>query len=251
MSKVNFINISIDNVTMQEAISSINKCIIENRKMYVVTPNVDHIVKLQKNNRFLNAYLKAGLVAVDGTPIILCSKWLKSPLKEKITGPRLTEEVIKLASNNHYSVFFLGAGPGVADRAAKNMLKKYPEFSFAGAYSPKYGFECNVDEKKRIIKILNDSNAQIVIAGMGSPKTEIFLSEIYNQLNANVSLSIGAAIDFMAGNVKRCPGWINKIGMEWFYRFLKDPKRLWKRYFVDDIEFISLIINEKKKIKKG
>ena len=250
MNRIKFMNIYIDNVTTQEAISIIKYNIMENKRMYIVTPNVDHIVKLQENETFLKAYLSAGLIAVDGTPIMFASKWFGSPLKEKITGPRLTENVIRMAAENKYSVFFLGAGHGVADMAAKNMLCKYPGVIYAGSYSPKFGFENDKDEIDKIINIINSSYAQIVITGMGSPKTEILLSNIYDKLNANVSMSIGAAIDFMAGNIKRCPEWINKIGMEWFYRFIKDYKRMWRRYFVEDIKFFSLIVKEKKNIRR-
>lgn len=245
MSRIDFMNIKIDNMSLDETVDSIKVCVEENKKIYVVTPNVDHMVKLQQNPRFLKAYKNAGIVAVDGTPIILAAKWYGTPLKEKITGPRLTEKVLEMASNNNLRVFFLGAGDGVGEKAAKNMLKKYPNYNYVGYYSPPFGFENNELERKKIINLINDSNAQIVIAGMGSPKTEIFLSEIYSELKANVSLSVGAAIDFLAGSVKRCPDWINRIGMEWFYRFIKDPKRMGKRYFIDDIVFLKLLFRYK------
>lgn len=250
MNRIQFMNIQIDNVNLSEAVDEINNFIIDNKHTFVVTPNVDHIVKLQENRQFLNAYNAAGLVLVDGTPIMLVAKWLRTPLKEKITGPLLTEKTLKMAAEKQYSVFFLGAGPGVAEKAAKKMLGKYPGFKYAGAYSPIYGFEKDTNEKNKIIGIINKSKAQIVISGMGSPKTEIFLHEIHQSIDANVSLSVGAAIDFMAGTVKRCPKWINKIGMEWFYRFVKEPKRMWKRYFVDDMAFLALALNEKKNRKR-
>ena len=240
MDRVQFMNIEIDNVTTEEAVQYIENCVINDQHIFVVTPNIDHIVKLQKDNRFLDAYRKAGLVAVDGTPIVLLAKFYKNPLKEKITGPVLTEKVIKMASDNKFSVFFLGAGDGVGEIAAKNLLGRYHDFNYVGFYSPPFGFEKNDEERKKIISILNESEANIVVAGMGSPKTEIFLSEIYDQLNCNVILSVGAAIDFFAGTVKRCPNWINKIGMEWFYRFIKEPKRMFRRSFIDDMAFFGL-----------
>lgn len=245
MSRIDFMNIKIDNMSLDETVESIRLCVEKNNKLYVVTPNVDHMVKLQHDLKFLLAYQKAGIVAVDGTPIILAAKWYGTPLKEKITGPRLTEKVIEMASNQHFRVFFLGAGKGVGEIAAQNMLSKYPNYEYVGYYSPPFGFENNEHERKKIINIINESSAQIVIAGMGSPKTEIFLSEIYSELNANVSLSVGAAIDFLAGTVKRCPEWINKIGMEWLFRFIKDPKRMGKRYFVDDIVYLKLLLRYK------
>lgn len=246
MQRIKFMNIYIDNVTLLEAVSSIDECIANDNKMYVVTPNVDHIVKLQKDAEFKKAYDEAGLVAVDGTPIMLVSKWYKTPLKEKITGPRLTEAVIELASEKQYSVFFLGAGLGVGERAAQNLLVKYPHYKYAGHYSPPFGFEKEEAEIEKIIDIINDVAPDIIIVGMGSPKTEIFLSKIYDKLNTHVSLSVGAAIDFFAGTAKRCPEWINKIGMEWFYRFLQEPRRMFKRYFIDDIKFLKLILKYKR-----
>ena len=247
MDRIQFMNIMIDNVTVQEAVDYARSCIENDQHIYVVTPNVDHIVKLQKDEKFLTAYQKAGLVAVDGTPIMLVARKYKTPLKEKITGPVLTEEIIKMAAEYGYSIFFLGAGEGVGEMAANNLLKKYP-FRYVGYYSPPFGFEKDDTERKHIIDVVNQSKADIVIAGMGSPKTEIFLSEVCQELHCHVSLSVGAAIDFFAGTVKRCPKWINRIGMEWFYRFLKEPKRMFKRYFVDDIAFIGLIGKYKKRM---
>lgn len=251
MNRIHFMNIEIDNVTTDEAVNLIKKCINDNEKMFVVTPNVDHMVKLQANDSFLNAYKNAGLVAVDGTPIMVAAKWYGTPLKEKITGPKLTEETVKMAAANGFSIFVLGAGPGIGDRAAKQLLKKYPGFHYVGSYSPPFGFEKRIDERRKIIDIVNQAKPQIVITGMGSPKTEVFLNEIYKELDANVSLSVGAAIDFCAGTTKRCPHFINAIGMEWFYRFLKEPKRMFKRYFIDDVGFIKLVFKYKGELPRG
>ena len=242
MDRIRFMNIEIDNVSLDGAVQIIKRRIEDKEKMYVVTPNVEHIVKLQNNKAFLKAYNNAGLVAVDGTPIIIIAKWYGTPLKEKITGPLLVERVIELAATQGYSVFFLGAKPGVGDQAAKKLLIKYPGFKYVGFYSPPFGFEKNIKETAKIIETINLAKPDIVIAGMGSPKTEIFLEKVYMELDASVSLSIGAAIDFFAGTVKRCPQWMNKIGMEWFYRFLKEPRRMFKRYFMEDVRFLSLVL---------
>lgn len=247
MDRIRFMNIHIDNMTTKEAVKYLKECVEKDKHVFAVTPNVDHIVKLQTDKKFLSAYRRAGLVAVDGTPIMIVAQIYKTPLKEKITGPVLTEKVIEMASENAFSVFFLGAGEGVGEKAGKNLLTKYPHYSYAGFYSPPFGFEKDEKEREHIIDMINQSGAQIVIAGMGSPKTEIFLSEIYEKLKCNVSVSVGAAIDFFAGTLKRCPEWINKIGMEWFFRFVKEPRRMFKRYFVDDIKFLYLIIKYRHK----
>lgn len=241
MDQITFMGIRMDNVTLEEALSRVRACIEAREKMYVVTPNVDHVVKLQHDERFREAYAHAGLVTVDGSPIYQVAKWYGTPFKEKICGPNLAESAVRLASEHGYSVFFLGAAPGVSDMAAERLLAKYPGFRYAGSYAPPAGFEHSEQERSHIIRVINDAHPDIVIAGMGSPKTEIFLMEIYPSLHACVSFSTGAAIDFMAGRVSRCPAWVNRIGMEWFYRFLKEPRRLFRRYFVDDLAFFPLI----------
>ncbi len=245
MARIKFMNTEIDNLTMEETLEAIDVLIRENKNAYVVTPNVDHIVKIETNNAFKKAYDEADLILVDGTPLMWISKWYGTPLKEKLTGPNLTERILGLAALKNYSVFFLGAAEGVAELAAIRMAKKYTGLNTVGCYSPLYGFERNPDEISHIIALINDVKPDILVIGMGSPKTEIFLNEYIPQMEVHVSLSIGAAIDFMAGKVTRCPNWVNKIGMEWFYRFIKEPKRMFKRYFIDDITILKLALKYK------
>ena len=247
MEKIELFGIYIDNMDLNEAAGVIKDCVKAGKKMYVVTPNTDHMVQLAKNPEFLEAYQKAGLVAVDGTPVFAAAKLLGTPLKEKITGPRLADMILKMAEKEGFTVFFLGGAAGVAEMAGKRMQEKFPGLKVAGSYSPPFGFEQNPLEKEKCILEINRKKPDIVSAGMGSPKTEIFLMESYRRMDAKVSLSVGAVIDFMAGRVKRCPAWVNRIGMEWFYRFLKEPKRLFKRYFVDDPYFALMVLEEKKK----
>lgn len=251
MDRITFMGIRMDNVTLDEAMARVQACVEAREKMYVVTPNVDHVVKLQHDERFREAYAKAGLVTVDGTPIIKVAQWYGMPFKAKIPGPELAEAAVRTAAEHGYSVFILGAAPGVADQAIRKLKAKYPGLRDAGSYSPPRGFENNEEERRRIIQVVNDAAPDIVIAGMGSPKTEIFLMETYQAMNACVSFSTGAAIDFFAGTVSRCPAWVNRVGMEWFYRFLKEPRRLFKRYFVDDLAFFPLVLKYRKKKQSG
>lgn len=250
MSRIKLMNIMIDNLSMNEALDAIVLAIEKREKILVVTPNVDHIVKLEGNIRFQNAYKNAGLVLVDGTPIMWIAKWYGTPLKEKITGPRLTDKVFELASKKDFSVFILGAADGVAEVAAKKMQQKYNNCNIVGTYSPQHGFEQNQEETNNIIRKINQCKPDLLVAGMGSPKTEIFLNEHIQNLDTHVAISIGAAIDFMAGNIERCPTWINKVGMEWFYRFVKEPKRMFNRYFIDDIKILNIAFKYKNGRKK-
>jgi exopolysaccharide biosynthesis WecB/TagA/CpsF family protein len=214
---------------------------------HVVTPNADQIVKIEHDSTLRGIYEDAGLIITDGTPLLWISKCYGRPIKQKIPGPLLTENVIRMASQKNYSVFFLGAGPGVAAKAAEKMSAKYPGLRIAGTYSPSYGFEKNPDEIRNTVHMLKDSEADILLVGLGSPKQDIFIHGHQREFGIPVAMSIGAAIDFLAGNSKRAPEWINKIGMEWLYRFFQDPARLFQRYFVDDMQILKLFFQYRNK----
>lgn len=242
MKKVKLLNIEVDNITMKEAVINIDEMVKRKKPSYVVTPNVDHVVTLEKDLDFRNVYNEAELVVTDGMPLIWISKLGNTPIKEKISGSDLFPEVCKLAAERKYRIFLLGAGEGVGDIAAENIKKKYPGVEISGVYSPPFGFEKNEEEVEKIIKLLNESNSDILAVGLGAPKQEKFIYQIKNKINIPVSLAIGATIDFEAGNVKRAPKWMQNNGLEWFYRMTTDPKRLAKRYVVDAINIIPLIL---------
>lgn len=241
MSKMKFMSIQIDNLTMQETLNEIDRLVVNNEKSYIVTPNVDHIVKLEKDKELKQVYENAALVLADGKPLIWISKLYKNPIKEKISGSDLFPLMCEMAANKKYSMFFLGAAEGVANRAAYNLKQKYNELNVVGTYSPPYGFEKNDKEIERIIRMINDAKPDILIVGLGCPKQEKFIYRYKEQLNVPLSLGLGASLDFEAENIKRAPKWMANHGLEWLYRMMQDPKRLIKRYLIDDVEIIKLI----------
>lgn len=241
MSRMKFLNIEVDNLTMDEALEKIDKLIIDKKPSYVVTPNVDHIVKLDTDSEFQQVYKEADLVLTDGMPLIWISKIKKTPIKEKVSGSDLFPKVCELASKRGYKVFLLGAAEGVAARAAENLKKKYDKLNIIGTYSPSFGFEEKDKEIQEIIKMINDAKPDILAVGLGAPKQEKFLYKYKEKLNVPISLAIGASIDFEAGNISRAPKWMQNIGLEWFYRLCKEPRRMAKRYLIDDINIIKLL----------
>ncbi len=241
MSRIKFLNTYVDNLTMDEAINKIDELIINKKPSYVVTPNVDHIVKLEDDREFVEVYKEADLILTDGMPLIWISKLKKNPIIEKISGSDLFPEVCKLASKKGYKIFLLGAAEGVAAKAAENLISKYDKLNIVGTYSPSYGFEKDQLEIKKIIGMVNEANPDILAVGLGAPKQEKFLYMYRKQLNVPVSLAIGASIDFEAGNIKRAPEWMQRSGLEWAYRLGKEPKRMFKRYLVDDMKIFKLI----------
>ena len=246
MSRIKFLNTQVDNLTMTEAINEIDKLVQKRVPSYVVTPNVDHIVKLEKDEEFKNVYKNADLILTDGMPLIWISKLKGNPIKEKVSGSDLFPKVCKLASNKGYSIFLLGAAEGVADKAAEKLKNKYKGLNIAGTYSPSYGFEKKNDEIEKIVKIINECKPDILAVGLGAPKQEKFLYKYKDKLNVPISLAIGASIDFEAGNIERAPRWMQKSGLEWFYRLCKEPKRMFRRYIVEDFKILSIYLKYKK-----
>ena len=245
MSRIKFLNTEVDNLTMNEAVQKIEQLILNKKPSYVVTPNVDHIVKLESDKEFQEVYKEADLILTDGMPLIWISKLKKNPIKEKVSGSDLFPEVCKLAAYKGYKVFLLGAAEGVAAKAAENLKEKYRGLNVVGTYSPSYGFEKKEHEIQEIIKMINEVKPDILVVGLGAPKQEKFLYNYRKQLNVPISLAIGASIDFEAGNIERAPEWMQHSGLEWFYRLCKEPKRMFKRYLVDDMKIFRLILKYK------
>ncbi|MDK0538603.1 WecB/TagA/CpsF family glycosyltransferase [Clostridium perfringens] len=240
MSRMNFLNIEVDNLTMNEAIDRAEELIIKKKPSYVVTPNVDHIVKLENDKEFQEVYKNADLILTDGMPLIWISKIKGNPIKEKISGSDFFPKLCERAAEKGYSIFLLGAAEGVATKAGKNLKEKYEGLNIVGTYSPSYGFEKKDDEIKMIIEMINKAKPDILAVGLGAPKQEKFLHKYRNDLNVPISLAIGASIDFEAGNINRAPKWMQNCGLEWFYRLCKEPKRMFKRYIIDDLKIISI-----------
>lgn len=242
MSRINFLNIKVDNLTMSEAIERIDKLILKKKPSYVVTPNVDHIVKLESDIEFQEVYRDADLILTDGMPLVWISKLKGSPIKEKVSGSDLFPKICELSAIKGYRIFLLGAAEGIADKAACKLREKYRNLNIIGSYSPSFGFENSPEEINKIIEIINKAKPDILAVGLGAPKQEKFLHKYKDELNVPVSLAIGATIDFEAGNIKRAPRWMQNAGLEWSYRLLKEPKRMFKRYIIDDLNIIKLIL---------
>ena len=246
MSRIKFLNTEIDNVTMDEAIQCIDTLVQNKVASYVVTPNLDHIVLLEDDNVFGEVYKNADLILADGQPLIWISKVLKNPIVEKVSGSDLFPRVCQLAAEKGYRVYILGAAEGVAQKAADNLKKKHKNLQIVGTYSPPFGFEKDGRESEIIQNLILEAKPHILAVSLGSPKGEKFIYEHLDDYAVPVSMSIGAAIDFEAGNVKRAPKWMSQSGLEWLYRTIREPKRLAKRYLNDACRILPVVIKYRK-----
>lgn len=240
MSRMKFMNTEIDNLTMNETLQAIDDLIKQKKNAYVVTPNVDHIVQLEKDKELQKVYENASLILTDGKPLLWIAKWYGTPIKEKISGSDLFPLLCNMAAQKGYKMFFLGAAEGVAAKAAQNLSKRFKGLQVVGTYSPPFGFEKDLEEIDKINNMIRKTQPDILIVGLGCPKQEKFMYHHCKELGVPISFGLGASFDFEAGNIKRAPRWMANHGLEWLFRITQDPKRMAKRYLVDDRKILGL-----------
>ena len=243
---ISVFDIPVWNVTMNEAITFINREIQENNHLHHSVINAGKVVAMQQSKELRKSVISADIINADGAGIILAAKIFGTPLKERVTGIDLMENLIEMAHNNNYKIFFLGAKQDVLEKVIVHYSSLYSKRIIAGFQNGYF----EKSEEQKIAKQIADSGANILFVAMTSPKKENFLHEQNNALKAvNFIMGVGGSFDVIAGKVKRAPNWMQKIGLEWFYRFIQEPKRMWKRYLVGNFKFLFLILKYKFKSK--
>ena len=239
--KVDILNISINNITCQDLLASLRN------GGFVVTPNVDHLVKLQKDREFYDIYKDADYKVCDSKILMWISRFLGTPIKEKISGSDLFPAFYEYYKDDeNIKIFLLGAAEGVAAKAQRNINAKAGRDIVIDTHSPYFGFENDEEECEKIVDLINKSEATVLAVGLGAPKQEKWIYKYKNQLhNIKIFLAIGATIDFESGLTSRAPKWLSEIGLEWFYRLISNPQRLWKRYLVESWLCLWFILQQK------
>lgn len=241
MKKQALLNTYINNLTMSETVEAIEKMIEEERKSYVVAINVDVVMKIESDSYLKEIVDNADMVLVDGKPLVWISKLYGKPLKAKISGSDLVPILCEVSAQKGYRMFIIGGKDGIAEQAKKRLEEKYPDIEIVGTYAPPMGFEKDKKELNKINDMISEVKPDLLITCFGCPKQEKWIYENINRYDAKVSVCAGATVDFLAGNVKRAPRWMSEHGLEWFYRFLQEPKRMFRRYFIDDVKIMRLI----------
>jgi len=242
--RVRLFGFAVDVVRMRHAVRRLQRWIARpaDRCRYVVTPNTDHAVMLQYRGDLAAAYADADLVLADGWPVVAASRLLGRPLPERVTGSDLVPALLRAAlPDRPLRVFLLGAAPGVAVRAARNVHATYGNVEVVDTYSPPLGFEHDTAENQRILNRIAHADADVLVVGLGAPKQELWVHAHREQINARVALCVGATIDFLAGAKSRAPRWMQRTGLEWLHRVASEPRRLLARYARDAWIFPQLV----------
>lgn len=240
LREIKILGISIHNFSKQEFLELLDSGV-------VFTPNVDHLIKLERDSDFFRVYQEADYRVCDSKILYYVSRFLGMPIREKISGSELLPDFCQHHRDNEdIRIFLLGAREGVAHQAQQRMNAKAGRDIVVGAYSPSFGFERDESECTEIIDMINRSGATVLAVGVGAPKQEKWIAKYKHQLpNVRIFLAIGAAIDFEAGYKKRSPRWISEAGLEWLHRLLSEPQRLWRRYLIEGLPFFWLVLKQK------
>lgn len=214
------------------------------RPGFIVTPNVNHVCLCDRDDRFRAVYEDAFLALPDGVPIILASRMMGTPLPQKLSGSDMVPALCARAAEDGFSVYFLGGTPGTADRTAELMRERHPALKVSGTCCPDYGFERDPEKQQRVIEDLRRTQPDICFVALGSPKQEYWMADHYRDAGAIIYMGVGATFDFMSGRVRRAPRLFQRIGLEWLWRVAMEPRRLWRRYLVEDLVFFKIFARQ-------
>lgn len=239
MNKENILGVDVSVTTYEKLKEHVEKDIKNNNKSFIVAINPEKILKARKDEKLKNLLNKATYQIPDGVGVIYASKLKKGKIKSRITGIDSMEMLCSLSNEKGYKIFMYGAKEEVISKAKEKLEEKYPNIKIVGTIN---GYE---KDNKKIIDKINKSKADIIFVALGSPKQELWITENMDKLCVKVYQGVGGSFDVFSGNIKRAPIWMQNVGLEWFYRLLKEPKRIFRQAKL--VKFLGLIIFNKEK----
>ncbi|QDF29509.1 WecB/TagA/CpsF family glycosyltransferase [Halarcobacter anaerophilus] len=244
-NRINIFNCPIDTYTMDETVNMIDESIQNKTHLHHVVVNAAKLVHMQKDKELYDSVVNSDIINPDGQAVVWASKFLGQPLKERVAGIDLMENLVKLSHEKGYKVFFFGAKEEIVKGVVDRYTEEYSKDIIAGYRNGYF----KKDEEESIANEIASSEADILFVAISSPTKEIFLNKYKDIINTPFIMGVGGSFDVVAGKVTRAPLWMQKAGLEWFYRFLQEPRRMWKRYLVTNSLFIWYMLKEKISIK--
>ena len=242
----NVLNVKLDALDVSEVIEKIEQWILSSKRVsakYICVTNVNSVVEA-KNNSYLKQITNQSDISVcDGMPLVWIGRLKGFKLRERVYGFALMKKVLEITREKGYKNYFYGSTESVLKKMLPHIKAEYPGVKISGMHSPPFR-PLTGTEKREIIEDINNSNADIVWVGLGYPKQEIWMYEFKDYIKCPVLIGVGAAFDFYSGNKRQAPGWMQNAGLEWLFRFLHEPRRLWKRYLVNNTIFILFMIKD-------
>jgi N-acetylglucosaminyldiphosphoundecaprenol N-acetyl-beta-D-mannosaminyltransferase len=242
---VNICHVHVHATTMPQAVDLLsNYAATSTGPAYVVTPNAQHVVLLKKDQHFREIYAHASLVLPDGFSLLLAARLFGKRLRERVTGVDLFKALCGRAAETGLRVYFMGGQPGSVDFAARKLKGAYPALIVAGTHCPGRGFEYDPKQLAEIARRIREVKPHILFVGLGAPKQENWIYEHGLKLGVPVCMGIGGSFEMVGGMTARAPRWVQRLGLEWLFRLAVEPRRMWKRYLIGNVQFMAMVIKQ-------
>lgn len=241
--RVNILGVGISAINMAQALDTIDGWISRRDKHYVCITGVHGVMESQRDEQLRQIHNQAGLATPDGMPLVWLSRLKGFSWVERVYGPDLMLAVCRQSLVKGYRHYFYGGAEGVPEKLAAQLARHFPGLQVAGLYSPPYR-SLTKEEDERVIRTISDSKPDIVWVGLSTPKQEYWMHEHLGRLSAPLLVGVGAAFNFHAGLKKQAPRWMQRSGLEWCFRLITEPRRLWRRYLINNPWFLWLILRD-------
>lgn len=238
MKRARILNATFDPLTLSETVDAAFEMLVAKKRGWLATVNVSILMMMRSDKRLQGFVDRAALVVADGQPLVWCSRWLGQGLPERVTGVDLVDVMCQRAAAEGKRVFLLGGRPATVKKLAGKLAAKHVnlQFDFADGYFGR-------DEAAARVALIRASRADILLVGMGVPLQEYFLDEHWDRLGVGVAIAVGGSFDVLAGQRARAPRWVQNVGLEWLFRLVQEPRRLFARYLVTNTRFVCLLFD--------
>jgi N-acetylglucosaminyldiphosphoundecaprenol N-acetyl-beta-D-mannosaminyltransferase len=243
------LGVAFNPLTLPAAVDCIERMIVSRRPHYVVTPNVDFLVKATRDLQLHKILADANLVLCDGKPLVWAARWLGSALPGRVAGSDLVPVLLQRAAEREWRIFLLGASPEAAAEAARRIATLHPSIPAVGHYSPPHRPLADMDQAE-IARRIREANPDVLLVCFGCPKQEKWMAQHYRSLGVPVMIGAGGTIDFLAGRMKRAPHWMRHTGTEWLFRLSQEPRRLFQRYVDDLLHFLPRVLAVRAQLRR-
>jgi len=235
--RLSLLGVRISAFDLPTAVAEMGQALDEKQRTYASTCPVYTLMQARERPEVRVALNEADWVTPDGMPVVWALRWLGMSRVGRVYGPDLMLALTEISAQKGYAQYYLGGAPGVADELGEEMQRRFPKLKVAGAYCPPFR-ELKPDEEQAILAHVNASGAQIVWVGLGSPKQDLWMAKYRPSLTPSLLVGVGAAFDFFTGRQAQAPRWMQRSGLEWLFRLATEPRRLWRRYLINNPKFL-------------
>jgi N-acetylglucosaminyldiphosphoundecaprenol N-acetyl-beta-D-mannosaminyltransferase len=240
--RVKILGCSVDRMSLGSATSRLEELIQAGGARQVIILSVPSLMHGRRHRLFRDICNGASAVLPDGVPLLWASRILGAPIPGRVAGSDLLGELSRVAEIKGYSCFLLGSTPEVVERLDRALSRRFPRLRRVGSFAPPMSPVFSTRVNDEIVRRVNAARPDILWVGLGAPRQEMWIHANLARLDVRLAIGVGAAFDMCSGSIRRAPAWMQKAGLEWFYRFLREPRRLFRRYFIESAPFLPLVL---------